>query len=48
MCPRQIYYTENAEAKETERNETKKNIYRNRKANHLSTHGGLEKEGSHS
>jgi len=48
MCPRQIYYTENTEAKEAERKETEKNIYRNRKASHLSTHGGLKEEGSHS
>jgi len=34
-----MYYAENAESRETERDETEKTIYRNRKANHLSTHG---------
>ena len=27
------------------RDKTEKNIYRNRKVNYLSTHGGLEEEG---
>jgi len=36
-------YTENAQFKENERDETEKIIYRNRKANHLSIYRGLER-----
>jgi len=40
---KQTYHIENTESKKTEKDETKKNIYK-KKANHLSTYGGLEGE----
>jgi len=36
---------ENTKSRETGKDETEKTIYRNRKANYLSTHGGSEGEG---